>query len=85
MGSEFRGKVLGERTALVLKQWHAQVRGRRKQQQQQQRSDMMQSSPPIMSSGPTDLNYTPDSELTVVNSVSRIDEITEEQDEERSS
>ncbi|KAG6430471.1 hypothetical protein SASPL_108539 [Salvia splendens] len=84
MGSEFRGKVIGKRTALVLKQWHAQVRGKRKQQQQQ-RSDMMQSSPPIMSTGPTDLNHTPDSELTVGNSVSRIDEITEEQDEERSS
>lgn len=88
MGSEFRGKVIGERTALVLKQWHAQVRGKRKQQQQQhqqkQNSDMMQSPPPIMSCGPTDLNHTPELELTMVNSASRITEITEEQDEERS-
>ncbi|KAL1549452.1 hypothetical protein AAHA92_17556 [Salvia divinorum] len=86
MGSEFRGEILGERTALILKQWHAQVRARRKQQS----CDLLRSPPPIMSSGSgsgptTNLNHTPDSELTVVNYASRITEITEEQDEERSS
>lgn len=34
MGSHFKGKVLEEQVAEIIKQWHAEVRERRKKQEQ---------------------------------------------------
>ncbi|XP_057779086.1 MLO-like protein 3 isoform X2 [Salvia miltiorrhiza] len=70
MRSEFRGEMLRERTVQILKQWHAQVRGKRKHQ----------SSPPV--SHDTIVEHTPNSQL---NYVSTIIEITEEADDQETS
>lgn len=79
MGSEFRGEKLKEKTAQVLRQWHAEVRDKRKQQQRA----LLQSSPPIMSPD-TNLDQAPTSEHAAANHVPRISEIIEEQDEQSS-
>lgn len=86
MGSEFKGEILKEKTAQILKQWHAQVRDRRKN-----RERILAQSPPTIVSADMSHNHSPSlvsshnspSPMPAeANYISNISEITEEREEQ---
>ncbi|KAK4419177.1 MLO-like protein 3 [Sesamum alatum] len=88
MGSEFKGEILKEQIAQVLKQWHSEVRDRRKKK----RERMLVQHPPTVTATHRGLNdnhskFSPHNASTSTpaeeNHASSISEITEEQAEQR--